>query len=115
MSKERTQSIIFTIGHSTHSLDQFITLLQHYGINHVIDIRTIPRSRHNPQFNEQELSKALHDNHIKYTHIKELGGLRRPQKNSKNIGWHNASFRGFADYMQTEEFHQGIQLKFGHK
>jgi uncharacterized protein (DUF488 family) len=99
---------IFTLGHSTRSIDEFIELLQHYGITHIVDIRTIPRSRHNPQFNEDALSKALKHIKIKYTHLKELGGLRHAHSNSINTAWRNASFRGFADYMQTDEFKNGI-------
>lgn len=100
---------IFTIGHSTRSVQEFIELLQHYGINHVVDIRTIPRSRHNPQFNEKELEKSLKHYKISYTHMKDLGGLRHTTKDSVNTAWRNASFRGYADYMQTDSFKKGIE------
>lgn len=100
---------IFTIGHSTRSVEQFIEILQHYGITHLVDIRTVPKSRHTPQFNEQALHKSLANVHIKYTHLKDLGGFRHAQKDSVNTAWRNASFRGFADYMQTESFKKGVQ------
>lgn len=109
MSTKKTKLTIFTIGHSTHTLPQFIELLKHYGITCLVDIRTIPRSRHTPQFNEQPFSTELKQEHIKYTHLTELGGLRHTHKNSINIAWHNASFRGFADYMQTAAFSAGIE------
>lgn len=101
--------VIFTIGHSTHPIDEFIELLKAHGIQTVVDVRTIPRSRHNPQFNEDDLKESLRRAHIRYKHIKKLGGLRRTTKDSINLGWHNASFRGFADYMASEEFGDGLQ------
>ena len=100
---------IFTIGHSTRSIDEFLELLKHYHINQLVDIRTIPKSRHNPQFNGPELAHALRNHHIGYRHQKDLGGLRRTHIDSINTAWHNASFRGFADYMQTEDFKHGLQ------
>src|SRR5262245_46242440 len=100
---------IFTIGHSTRSIKEFVTLLQAHGIERVVDIRTIPRSRHCPQFNQEALKRALKKAGIGYRHFKELGGLRHPSKTSLNTGWINASFRGFADYMQTDAFHKGIE------
>lgn len=113
-NNKKKSTIIYTIGHSTHSLPQFIALLQQYKITHLIDIRTIPRSRHNPQFNEKHFSNALTKNHILYTHLPELGGLRHTTKDSINKAWHNASFRGFADYMQTAQFAQAIQTLIGY-
>ena len=107
MTKNKSITV-FTLGHATRSLEELITLLQHYAIKHLIDIRTIPKSRHNPQFNEKELSKNLSKAHIKYTHMKDLGGFRRPLKDSINTGWRNLSFRGYADYMQTDTFAQAI-------
>jgi uncharacterized protein (DUF488 family) len=95
---------IFTIGHSTHPIDHFIELLQSSGVTQLIDIRTIPKSRHNPQFNSDALAKSLRAAHIRYVHMKDLGGLRHAQRDSINTGWRNASFRGYADYMQTDEF-----------
>lgn len=99
-----TQTTIYTIGHSTHPIEEFIKILQAYSIKLVVDVRTIPRSRHNPQFNSNMLSKSLHSHHILYEHCKDLGGLRHTNKDSINTGWRNTSFRGYADYMQTEEF-----------
>lgn len=101
---------IYTIGHSTHSIDQFIKILQAYEIELVADVRTIPRSRHNPQFNENQLKLDLEQHDIEYLHLVELGGLRYTTKASVNTGWINLSFRGFADYMQTPEFQKGIEL-----
>ena len=101
---------IYTVGHSTHSIDQFIKTLQAYKIELVVDVRTIPRSRHNPQFNENELKLDLEQHDIGYLHLKELGGLRHTTKTSINTGWTNLSFRGFADYMQTPEFQKGVEL-----
>ena len=95
---------IFTIGHSTHPIDHFVERLQAHKIAQLIDIRTIPRSRRNPQFNSDALAASLHAAKIAYLHMKDLGGLRHPRKDSINTGWRNDSFRGYADYMQTEEF-----------
>lgn len=99
-----TQIKVYTIGHSTHSLDEFVGLLRAYGIERLVDVRTIPRSRHNPQFNKDTLGKLLRNRRIGYRHMKSLGGLRHARADSLNTGWHNISFRGFADYMQTPEF-----------
>lgn len=95
---------IFTIGHSTHPIEQFIELLTSNGIEQLIDIRTIPKSARNPQFNSDALAASLHAAKIAYVHMKDLGGLRHARKDSINTGWRNDSFRGYADYMQTEEF-----------
>jgi uncharacterized protein (DUF488 family) len=95
---------IYMIGHSTRTLDEFVEILKAHAIALLVDIRTIPRSRHNPQFNGDNLAHDLPKRGIAYLHLKELGGLRKAQKNSINTGWHNASFRGFADYMQTRAF-----------
>jgi uncharacterized protein (DUF488 family) len=105
-----TKEIIFTIGHSTLSIDEFIALLKEHNIQEVVDIRTVPKSRHNPQFNHEALSASLHNHHIGYCHIKDLGGFRKVQPHSINIAWRNASFRGFADYMQTDQFTQTLNL-----
>ena len=96
--------IVFTIGHSTRTLDEFIVLLKTYGVNLVVDVRTVPHSRHNPQFNKESLPARLKPEAIRYIHMPEIGGLRRPQPNSVNLAWKNAGFRGYADYMQTKEF-----------
>lgn len=99
---------ILTIGHSTRSIDEFVELLRQHGVERLVDIRTIPRSRRNPQFNSEALARSLKRESIGYTHIKELGGLRHARKDSINTGWRNASFRGYADYMQTEEFASAV-------
>jgi len=100
---------IYTVGHSTHAIAEFIKILQSFEIGLVVDVRTIPMSRHNPQFNQTELEAELQRHEIGYLHLKELGGLRHTTKSSINTGWRNSSFRGFADYMQTEEFQTGIE------
>jgi hypothetical protein len=105
---ENGHRTIFTIGHSTHPIDEFIGLLKHYGIEQLVDVRTVPKSRHVPQFNSEALADALGKQGIEYVHLKSLGGLRHAKKDSVNRGWHNASFRGYADYMSNEEFTQGI-------
>jgi uncharacterized protein (DUF488 family) len=99
-----TTLTIYTVGHSTRSLEDLVGLLRAYGIERLVDVRTIPRSRHNPQFNRDTLAKSLRNRRIGYRHLKELGGLRHARADSPNTGWHNASFRGFADYMQSSEF-----------
>ncbi len=95
---------VLTIGHSTMDLTKFIQLLQAHGVTLVADVRTIPRSRHNPQFNHETLPDVLRAAGIGYVHLRGLGGLRHPHADSPNMAWRNASFRGFADYMQTDEF-----------
>jgi uncharacterized protein (DUF488 family) len=97
-----------TIGHSTQSIEDFSDILRAHGVQLIVDIRTIPRSRRNPQFNEDTLAASLNESGIDYVRLKELGGLRRSKKDSQNMGWRNESFRGFADYMQTPEFEAGI-------
>ena len=104
----RSQLLVYTVGHSTHSLDDFIGLLREYGIERLVDVRTIPRSWHNPQFNLDTLGKFLRNRRIGYRQMKELGGLRHARADSPNTGWHNPSFRGFADYMQTPEFASAV-------
>lgn len=98
----------FTIGHSTRSIEEFIELLQSNGIKQLIDIRTIPKSSRNPQFNSESLAESLRQKGINYKHIKALGGRRHAHQDSVNLGWRNASFRGYADYMQTPEFNEAI-------
>jgi uncharacterized protein (DUF488 family) len=100
---------IFTIGHSTHSIEEFIALLQAHRIEKVIDVRTVPKSRYCPQFNQASLQRSLKKAGIGYEHIEELGGFRHPLRDSLNEGWKNASFRGFADYMGTLQFRSGIE------
>jgi uncharacterized protein (DUF488 family) len=103
------EGAVFTVGHSTLPIAQFIALLKSYGVERLVDVRTIPRSRHNPQFNGEALGKALGAANIDYAVLASLGGLRRPRRDSPNTGWRNESFRGYADYMQTEEFEAGLQ------
>jgi uncharacterized protein (DUF488 family) len=103
-----TSRLILTVGHSTRTLDEFIRLLLGHAVTIVVDVRTIPRSRHNPQFNKDSLPQALREAGLEYVHMSRLGGLRRAGRQSINVGWRNASFRGFADYMQTEEFEAGL-------
>ncbi len=105
---ERTP-LVLTIGHSTRLLDVFIDLLKIHGVQMIVDVRTVPRSRHNPQFNLDTLPGSLDAVGIGYEHLSGLGGLRQAQHNSPNTGWRNSSFRGFADYMQTEEFEKNLE------
>jgi uncharacterized protein (DUF488 family) len=100
--------ILWTIGHSTRPIDEFLALLKTHHIQQLVDVRTIPRSRHNPQFNTDVLAKSLKHEGLNYRHLPELGGLRKGKKDSINDGWRNASFRGYADYMQTEEFWRAL-------
>ncbi len=100
--------VIYTIGHSTHPIEDFIRILHAYGIQRLVDVRTIPRSRHNPQFNAGELEEALRLHGIDYVRLEGLGGLRHTTRTSINTAWKNASFRGFADYMQTAEFAEAL-------
>lgn len=101
--------IVYTLGHSTHSAEEFLMLLRQYGVERLVDVRTIPRSRHNPQFNKETLGKFLRNRRISYRHMKELGGLRRARPDSPNTGWQNSSFRGYADYMQTAAFAEALE------
>jgi len=105
--------LILTIGHSTRTLDDFIGILRAHGVERLVDIRTIPRSRHNPQFNQETLSERLKESGIDYVLLKQLGGLRHPKADSPNMGWRNSSFRGFADYMQTQAFAKGVDQLIG--
>lgn len=102
------EGAIFTVGHSTLPIEQFVSLLEIYTIALLVDIRTIPRSRHNPQFNGDELAGSLAADQIRYEHLQALGGLRHPRADSPNGGWKNKSFRGYADYMQTASFQEAL-------
>ena len=93
---------IFAIGHSTKPLEDFVALLKAHGIETLADIRTVPKSRYNPQFNQDRLALELPRVGIRYVHLKNLGGLRHARPDSQNLGWENPGFRGYADYMQTE-------------
>ena len=101
--------LIRTIGHSTRPVDALIEMLQAHGVRRLIDVRTIPKSRYNPQYNSEAIEQSLRQAGIAYAHIKALGGLRHPRKDSPNTAWRNQSFRGYADYMQTPEFQSALE------
>ena len=100
--------IVLTVGHSTRGLQEFIDLLKAHSVASLMDVRTVPRSRHNPQFNRDTLPAALEVAGIRYAHVAGLGGFRHTHPGSANRGWRNVSFRGFADYMQTVEFAENL-------
>jgi uncharacterized protein (DUF488 family) len=100
---------VHTIGHSTRTLDEFVALLKAHAVTKVVDVRTIPRSRHNPQFNLEAMRDSLRKVGVEYLHMPGLGGLRHAKSDSLNVGWRNASFRGYADYMQTPEFEDNVE------
>ena len=100
---------LWTIGHSNRPLADLLTMLQAHAVDVLADVRTVPRSRHNPQFNRETLPAELAAAGIEYRHLPGLGGLRHPRKDSINTGWRNDSFRGYADYMQTEEFEANLE------
>ena len=108
MPKTAPISQVLTIGHSTHPLAEFIALLQAQGVTLVADVRTVPRSRHNPQFNRDTLPVSLKAADIGYVHLSALGGWRQPQPYSPNLGWRSLGFQGFADYMLTPEFEKHL-------
>lgn len=99
---------LFTIGHSTRTLEELVSILLAHGVSMLVDVRTVPRSRHVPQFNEDTLGRDLASRGIDYVHLSALGGLRKTRADSVNQGWRNASFRGYADYMQTPAFRKGL-------
>lgn len=101
--------VVLTIGHSTRTIEEYIGLLQAHAVTRVVDVRTVPRSRHNPQFNLDSLPDSLRKANLGYVHKPGLGGLRHARSDSVNRGWRNASFRGYADYMQTPEFEQSLE------
>jgi uncharacterized protein (DUF488 family) len=100
---------IWTIGHSTRNIDVFISLLEENGINLLADVRSSPGSKRYPQFNKEVLAESLSARGIRYQHFPELGGRRKPQRDSHNTPWRNASFRGYADYMEMEEFNKAVE------
>jgi uncharacterized protein (DUF488 family) len=108
MAGRKPPQTVLTIGHSTRELAEFIRLLQVHGVTKVADVRSVPRSRHNPQYNKETLPDALKAAGIGYVHLPGLGGLRHAHASSPNMAWRNASFRGFADYMQTDEFAKSL-------
>lgn len=112
MSKESKRPggapLLYTVGHSTRTMEEFIALMLHYGIETVADVRTLPGSKRVPQFNEENLQVVLPESGIDYRHFRDLGGLRHTTRDSPNTGWRNKSFRGYADYMQTDAFLRGL-------
>lgn len=102
------QKTIWTIGHSTHSLEEFVEMLHSFQIKVVVDIRSYPGSRRYPHFNKEALEISMPLNDMLYFHLKDLGGRRKADPNSKNTIWHHPAFRGYADYMETGEFREGI-------
>ncbi|HLK65025.1 MAG TPA: DUF488 domain-containing protein [Bryobacteraceae bacterium] len=109
MPNQELLPLVMTIGHSTRTIDEFIHLLRVHGVTCVVDVRTVPRSAHNPQFNQDSLGRSLMKSGLKYIHMPGLGGLRHARRDSPNGGWRNASFRGYADYMQTREFVESLE------
>ncbi len=106
--KQDSQPVVLTVGHSTRPLEEFIALLAAHSVSRLIDVRTVPRSHHNPQFNRDTLPVALEAVGIRHAHVAGLGGFRHTYLGSLNMGWRNVSFRGFADYMQTPEFAENL-------
>jgi uncharacterized protein (DUF488 family) len=106
---------MLTVGHSNRPIDEFLRLLKAHGVELLVDVRTVPRSRHNPQFNQDSLPQSLAAEGIRYEHMPGLGGLRHARKDSPNTGWKNLSFRGYADYMQTAEFAQNLDALMKHQ
>ncbi|ADV84822.1 DUF488 family protein [Terriglobus saanensis] len=102
--------LVFTVGHSTRTIEEFVGMLQTHGVQSVVDTRTVPRSRHNPQFAQEALSASLQAAGLRYVWMgKELGGFRKPVPDSINNAWRNDSFRGYADYMQTAAFTEALE------
>ena len=100
--------VIWTIGHSTRTLEELLTMLQSFSIELVADVRNFPGSRKYPYFNKESLEITLSQSNLQYIHLKSLGGRRKPNTDSKNTAWKNTAFRGYADYMETDAFKQGI-------
>jgi uncharacterized protein (DUF488 family) len=107
--REARATTLYTIGHSTRALDEFIAILRAHAVTRVVDVRTVPRFRHNPQFNKDSLPGSLREAGLDYVHMPGLGGLRHPKPDSLNVGWRNDSFRGYADYMQTPAFEENLE------
>jgi len=108
-----TAPAIYTIGHSTRPITEFLAMLHAFDITTLVDIRTVPKSRYNPQFGQEALSEALEADGVSYRYMKSLGGLRKPQPDSPNAGWRNTSFRGYADHMQSPDFQTGLHDLIG--
>lgn len=105
---------IYTIGHSTRSLDELIALLRAHGVVRLVDVRTVPRSRRHPHWNREAMPAPLRDAGIAYAHMAGLGGLRQPRRDSINTAWRNDGFRGYADHMQTDEFRTSLEALLAH-
>jgi uncharacterized protein (DUF488 family) len=104
---------VLTIGHSTRPIGEFISILEAHGVDQLVDVRTIPRSRHNPQYNRETLAAALAEAEIRYVAMPGLGGLRHARPDSPHTAWRNASFRGYAGYMETPEFRENLDKLIG--
>jgi uncharacterized protein (DUF488 family) len=102
--------MVWTIGHSTHSFDDFLAMLSSFQIELVADVRRFPGSRRLPQFNKETLAASLEQNKIRYVHLEDLGGRLKPKSDSKNTAWRNEAFRGYADYMETDSFREAVML-----
>jgi uncharacterized protein (DUF488 family) len=109
MEEAEHKKTIYTIGHSTHPLDEFIAMLQSFKIELVADIRSFPGSRRYPHFNKEALEISLPKSNINYIHLKDLGGRRKVNPDSTNTAWHHPAFRGYADYMETDTFKNAIK------
>lgn len=109
VARESPPYFLFTIGHSTRPIDEFIALLDENAVSLLVDVRTVPKSRANPQYWNTALRSSLRKAGIAYRHLPDLGGLRKPRKDSVNTGWRNRSFQGYADYMETEEFKRALE------
>jgi uncharacterized protein (DUF488 family) len=104
---------IYTIGHSTRAIAELVAMLRTHGVATLVDVRTLPRSRWNPQFTREALAESMDQASIRYLHMPGLGGLRHPRPDSANTGWRNAGFRGYADYMATAEFERNLEALIG--
>lgn len=113
MKPKDDRPLIWTIGHSTRSLDELVEMLKNFDIRLLADVRSYPGSRKFPWFNKDNLTTTIPERGIGYTHIQKLGGRRKGVKDSKNIAWHHPAFRHYADYMETEDFQEGIQTLIG--
>ena len=109
MKTETPHKIIWTIGHSTRTFEELVEMLHSFQIEMVVDIRSYPGSRRYPQFNKEALEISMPENNIQYIHLKELGGRRKVNPDSKNTAWRHVAFRGYADYMETDDFKEGIK------
>lgn len=103
-----TSSRVYTVGHSNRTIEAFLEILAAHSIERIVDVRTVPKSRHNPQFAQEALRQSLADAGVDYRHMKALGGLRKPAADSVNTGWRNDAFRAYADHMQSAEFEAAV-------